>query len=401
MELILNIIQYGLTALILLVGFSSLYLMFLAFLGVKFAYTSPINSKVVSPNHQLAILVPAYKNDEVLLDSTKHNLKILQNLQGIDFHYIPLCDRVQEGTLKALHEQGAHPFEISLDKSTKSRAINQWLDAEKQTLYTHVLVLDVDNLLHPDNLAHGLYNGLNDQHNWWQFKRIAANTNTQIAGLDAWSEIVNNNIFRRGAQKLGIPPALIGSGMLAPFNSFAEIHHKIDVTGGFDKWVEHYLMQQDIKVKYCDEVWIKDQKIADLGALKKQRTRWLAAQFLIAKQLLPTLLKSIFTLKLGRALKYYQLYLPPRILHLALAIVLPLITFWQKDIFLLSTLNLLALLIAFTVATPWGSHFKVLGLFAKNGIKLVWNYLGMFKGFKEANEKFIATQHQSNEKDSN
>jgi hypothetical protein len=46
-----------------------------------------------------------------------------------------------------------------------------------------------------------------------QGHRTAKNTNNSWAILDAISEEINNNIFRKGHRVLGLSSAIIGSGM--------------------------------------------------------------------------------------------------------------------------------------------------------------------------------------------
>lgn len=396
MDLIKHIIEWTGIAVCSYLLLASGYLFVLSLFGTWYKSNK---KKLSLIGHKLAVIVPAYKNDAVLLQSTAHNLSLLKNIEGLDFDYIILGDKLQESTLHQLPNT-CTLFEIKLEKSTKSRAINQWLSSNNKS-FTHLLVLDVDNLLTKEHIAQGLALALQNNEDWTQFKRIAANENTEISGLDAWSEMVNNHIFRRGASAMGIFPALIGSGMVAPMDSFKNIHGNIDVTGGFDKWVEHYLLQSDTKVQYLDHVWIKDQKIAEIAALKTQRTRWVAAQFLIAKQLFATFIKSLLTLKWKRAAKYYQLYLPPRVLHLAASILmLPLGYFISKLFLNIALANILLLTAALLLATPVKNWLGILRLMFNNGFRLIFNYLGFFKGFKKANKEFIATEH-STDHDSN
>jgi hypothetical protein len=49
---------------------------------------------------------------------------------------------------------------------------------------------------------------------------LQKNTNNSWAILDAISEEINNNIFRKGHRVLGLSSAIIGSGMAFRYNYF-------------------------------------------------------------------------------------------------------------------------------------------------------------------------------------
>ncbi|MGB0165211.1 MAG: glycosyltransferase [Luteibaculum sp.] len=391
MELIqnlLNILAWLCTLAIL--PFSA-YLFLLAIAGTR--KTKLQKEKANPASTKIHIVVPAYQNDEVLIHTCTKNLKSLSSTQ-INFSYWILGDKLQDNTRQILLEKPVKLVDINLEKSTKSRAINQWLEKEGNELNGFVFLLDVDNLIALDGLENLINNLDENSDNWYQLNRIAANEEADISELDAWSEAVNNFIFRRGAQNLGIQPALIGSGMLAPLKSFSRLHRSIDVTGGFDKWLEHYVIQSQVKIIYREDIKILDQKIADLSALKTQRTRWVAAQYSAAKQLFPVFLSCLMRLKIKHALKYFQLYLPPRVLHLLLSTCLLLTGFLSSRLLALNAINFGMLIIALYLASPPGKRIKIPLLFAKHALQIVRSYLGMGKDFSSANKEFLVTQHK-------
>jgi hypothetical protein len=55
-----------------------------------------------------------------------------------------------------------------------------------------------------------------------QCHRCAKNANNDVAVLDGTSEEINNTIFRKAHNRLGLSSALIGSGMCFKYDLFKE-----------------------------------------------------------------------------------------------------------------------------------------------------------------------------------
>jgi cellulose synthase/poly-beta-1,6-N-acetylglucosamine synthase-like glycosyltransferase len=68
-----------------------------------------------------------------------------------------------------------------------------------------------------------------------QGHRTAKNTNNSWAILDAISEEINNNIFRKGHRVLGLSSAIIGSGMAFRYNYFKALMSTVTAVGGLIK----------------------------------------------------------------------------------------------------------------------------------------------------------------------
>ena len=84
--------------------------------------------------------------------------------------------------------------------------------------YDIALICDADNML-----AKGFLKKINDAFmngaKAIQGRRVAKNLDTSFAILDSCSEAINNNIFRKGANALGISSSVIGSGMAFEFDT--------------------------------------------------------------------------------------------------------------------------------------------------------------------------------------
>lgn len=69
---------------------------------------------------------------------------------------------------------------------------------------------------------------------------------------------------------------------------------QIDAVGGFDKEMGLVLTRQKIHVSYADKAYIYDEKVSNPEVFKKQRRRWLSAQFNLLKTYGATGLTELF-----------------------------------------------------------------------------------------------------------
>ncbi len=139
-------------------------------------------------------------------------------------------------------------------------------------------VYDIDNIAAPDFLQH-INRYLVAGYRVVQGHRVAKNTDTSIAILDAISEEINNHLFRKAQRVFNLSAAIIGSGMALEYPLFKSIMMRIDAVGGFDKEMGLLLTYDRISIAYSEEAIIYDEKISRASDFKKQRKRWLAAQF--------------------------------------------------------------------------------------------------------------------------
>lgn len=348
-----------------------------------------------SQKASLCICVPSYGNDSTIVYTVRKNLAILK-ASRLQFQYFVLSDHQSTDTVEELKRLGAKVFEVDLEKSTKAKALSQFfkkIDLQEDWFF----LLDVDNLLSPEAVyALERFSGkLPKEKTWYQFERISANSNSTVAVFDTWSEKMNNRIFRKGTGVIGLSPALIGSGILAPTKEY--VRHNLNIpefiTGGFDKWLDHILLETKTKVKYLENTTILDEKISDLDQLQQQRTRWISAQIFIAKKLFVPTFLSLITLKWLRFLKYFQLYVIPRVWHLMLSVfALIASTFYSMEAFNLLALNYVVLCLAILLASK-GTNLLML---ARAGVqvvfKIVWRYVKVVFGLKKAGKSFMVTQ---------
>ncbi len=230
--------------------------------------------KAAHQQGSFVIYIPAYKEDAVIIDTAKAALAL--NYPAYRKHVVVIADSLQPATLLALRQLPIQVVEVSFEKSTKAKALNVALQKTVGE-YDYALVLDADNVC-----AKGFLYRMNDvlQSGFMvvQGQRVAKNTNTTFALLDAISEGINNHIFRRGHRALGLSASIIGSGMAFEFNLFKSIMPEITAIGGFDKELQLSLFHNRIYFGYAPKAIVYDEKIMQQTHFENQRKRWMSAQ---------------------------------------------------------------------------------------------------------------------------
>ncbi|MBS1659478.1 MAG: glycosyltransferase [Bacteroidetes bacterium] len=259
---------------------SVLYIFILSFAGLFFyqrkTFTGglPVNAK------RIAVLVPAYKEDGIILSTAKNLLDL--EYPADRFRVFIIADSFKPETLAALRELPVEVLEVSFDKSTKTKALNEAF-RRIQAPYDIALICDADNMLAGDFLLR-----INDRFvagaRAIQGRRVAKNLDSSFAILDACSEAINNHIFRKGAQALGLSSAVIGSGMAFEYENVKEILASIQAVGGFDKILQLRIVAQGIKIEYLEDALVFDEKVDSPEAFQQQRKRWVSSQFIYLRQ---------------------------------------------------------------------------------------------------------------------
>jgi cellulose synthase/poly-beta-1,6-N-acetylglucosamine synthase-like glycosyltransferase len=127
---------------------SVLYLFILSFAARWFRFRAKM-SQAGEPENRIAILVPAYKEDGIIL-STAHNLLSLDYPVELYTIYI-IADSFRKETIEELRKLRLGVIEVSFEKSTKTKSLNE---AFKQIPgdYDIALICDADNMLANDFL---------------------------------------------------------------------------------------------------------------------------------------------------------------------------------------------------------------------------------------------------------
>jgi cellulose synthase/poly-beta-1,6-N-acetylglucosamine synthase-like glycosyltransferase len=223
---------------------------------------------------RMAILVPAYKEDGIIVSTAKSHLELDYPRELYDVYI--LADSFQESTLQQLGEVPVEVLVMKWEKSTKIRSLNSALDRIKKP-YDIVVISDADNVLARDFLKKIQASFLAGER-VVQGRRVAKNMDTPYALLDACSEAMNNHIFRKGPNALGLSAPLIGSGMAFDANIIKELLRGIDSVVE-DKVLQLRIVERGVFIRYREDALVFDEKVDSSHALKQQRKRWVSGQF--------------------------------------------------------------------------------------------------------------------------
>lgn len=366
---------------------ASIYLLVFA-VASKF-YKPKVSTSVVETG-KILILLPVYKEDEVILQSARRALDLHYDKKRFDVAVI--ADSLQQKTMHALEMMGCLVVKMNLKPRSKAKAINHALSVVSSA-YDICVVLDADNYLSSDALTK-INQAYQSGAKAIQGQRIAKEISTPVSVLDATSEGINNTIFRKGHRPFNLSAALAGSGMAFDYFLFYETMQRIDATNGFDKDLEFEIISQGIKIEYLEDVLVYDEKVSSLDVLKKQRTRWFAAQIINIK-------KGFRFFKKHPSLdlldKWWQMFLPSRLLMVGAfaAVTIISIAFGENQFSIAMALSTLAIISALVLAAPkkyWRSNaLTVLMHLPVSFFTLVTSFVSIGK----ARKGFIHTPHTS------
>ena len=307
-QMVVNLLEY------LILGYITIQVVYLLF----FSLAGKLGKKEVFPSSdhfkKIRIFIPGYKEDAVIIATAKDSL--LQDYPTNKYEVVIIADSFSEKTLATLHSLPIKVVEVSFEKSTKGKALQKAVEATQADPVDIVLILDADN-----HMAQGFLHAVNDAFNKGyevvQGHRTAKNFQTPFALLDACTEEINNHIFRRGHVAVGLPSALIGSGMAFDWNLFISLLQNIGDTSGEDKEIEFRIVRQGKKVAFLDGQYVYDEKVAKTDVFSKQRSRWLATQVEFFEKYFIEGWFQLFKGNIAFFNKVFQTYLLPRVMLVA------------------------------------------------------------------------------------
>ncbi len=357
----------------------------------------PYRPKLVNDGvfRKIALLIPAYNEDRVILEVVKSALD--QKYPKDKYEIVVIADHFEKQTLEKLEKFSITLLAKDFEISTKSRALNFALRRLPDD-YDIACILDADNIMQHDFLLK-INQSFAAGYKVVQGHRTAKNLNTNFALLDAISEEINNNIFRKGFRVLGMSSSLIGSAMAFEYLLFKKMMADIEVVGGFDKEIEMRLVRQKIVTEYLPKVYVYDEKVQNAEVFTKQRRRWLSAQFhFFGKNLIPSL-KCLF--KEGnfeyflKAMIYIQL--PRILLLLILLLMFPLSLLINPVEWSIAWgISLLMIIFVFAFAIPRKFYnFRLLKAILTLPKGMAMMMISLIS-FNKGKNKFIHTKHTYN-----
>ena len=343
------------------------------------------------------VLYPAYNEDRVIVNSVHTFLGQYYPYKG--FHVAVISDHMQPETNEKLAQLPITLLQPVFEKSSKAKAM-QYALQQIQGEYDYVVILDADNVVESDFLAK-LNEVCNKGYDAIQCHRCAKNSNNDIAVLDGVSEEINNTLFRKAHNRIGLSSALIGSGMCFRYKWFKKNVYKLS-TAGEDRELEALLLRQRIHIHYEPDIHVYDEKVSNKDNFQKQRLRWMTAQIQSLFSLLPYLPQALMEGNIDYIDKTFQQALIPRSMlvvgafGMALVMTLFCLIFsftWYIKWWLLFLFICLSLYVSTPKQLRSHSVFgKILSL-----PKLVWKMVMNILKIDRKNTDFIHTTHDSQE----
>ena len=382
----------------LLLAASGAYILFFALISLLWKkpvsrLSSYLSNQVLSlkaeKKHTFLVLYPAYKEDRVIVTSVHKFLAQYYPYNG--FHVAVISDHMQPETNDQLRQFPITLLTPIFEKSSKAKAMQYAMNQIKDE-FDYVVILDADNVVNSDFLEK-LNEVCAKGYKAIQCHRCAKNSNNDIAVLDGVSEEINNTIFRKAHNRIGLSSALIGSGMCFDFKWFKENVYKLS-TAGEDRELEALLLMQGIYIHYEENIPVFDEKVSNKDNFQKQRLRWMTAQIQSLIRLLPYIPQAMIKGNIDYIDKTIQQALIPRSMLIVLTFTMAfLMTFlsrvWSTKWWLL----FLFLCLALYIATPpkLRSH-SVLGKVFSIPM-LVWKMILNILKIDHKNTDFIHTTH--------
>lgn len=369
-----------------------------------FALASHLPKKTHLPSaisHQpsFLVLIPAYHEDAVIINTVKSFL--LQDYPKDLYRLCVISDHMNTSTNEQLAALPITLLQPTFENSSKAKALQYAISAislQPSAIYDYVVILDADNIVAPDFLSRLSYIAHPDIA--IQCHRTAKNADNDIAALDGLSEEINNSIFRRGHNRLGMSSALIGSGMCFNYNWFKKnVCHLSSAVE--DRELEALLMKQGIYILYAEDIHVLDEKVSCTDNFQKQRLRWMTGQLQALFKMLPYIPKAIITRNINYIDKTIQQALIPRSILLVLIPILSIIAPLTSYILPIPSsffhLKWWGLLILFCIALFTATPKSLRHLFISKNLQtlplLAWKMLQNFISIDHKNRDFIHTTH--------
>lgn len=340
--------------------------------------------------NRFLVIFPAYGEDKVIVNSVRTFLK--QNYPAELYTVTVVSDHMKQTTNHALAQLPVNILQPTFEKSSKAKAMQYAIEHNGRD-YDYVVILDADNIVEEDFIGN-LNDVCNEGYHAIQCHRCAKNCNNNIAALDGISEEINNSIFRKGHNNIGLSSALIGSGMCFGYEWFGS-HVKQLSTAGEDRELEKMLLSESIYIKYVESIKVLDEKVSSEDNFQKQRQRWMSAQIQSLISMSKDLPLALAHFNINYMDKTLQQTLVPRSMLLvgllAFASIMTVVApVWACKWWALLAVTIISLLTA--MPTRMRSR-SIMGLIVYIP-RLTWKMLSNVRHIDRKNSDFIHTTHE-------
>ena len=336
------------------------------------------------------VIFPAYGEDKVILHTVKSFL--LQHYPHDKYSVVVVSDHMLKETNTELSKLPITLLQPQFENSSKAKALQFAIDNIHDN-FDNIVILDADNIVQPDFLEK-LNEICNQGFSAIQCHRCAKNAENQIAQLDGISEEINNSLFRKGHNNIGLSSALIGSGMCFDYLWFKAHVHLLS-TAGEDREIEKMLLSEHIYIKYVEDIDVFDEKVGNEDNFQLQRQRWMSAQLNCLLSMMKNLPTSIVHLNVNYIDKTIQQMLIPRSMLLVGTFVWALLmsvfemswAYKWWGLFALTSLSL-------WIAIPRKMRNGGLAQLITHLPRLTWRMMSNIRHIDSENREFIHTSHE-------
>ena len=375
----------------LIMASSVLYVAFYALVSLLPSRTSKHQPSAPSPqpSSSFLILFPAYKEDSVIVHSVRQFLE--QTYPKGLYEVVVISDHMQDDTNELLRQLPITLLTPQFEKSSKAKAM-QYAIKEINGQFDYIVIIDADNVVLPDFL--GQLNAVcQKEYQAIQCHRCAKNSDNDIAVLDGASEEINNTIFRKAHNTIGLSSALIGSGMCFTFEWFKQ-HVDLLNSAVEDRELESLLLQEKVFIKFEEDIHVFDEKVSNHENFERQRLRWLNGQLQTLLIMMHNIPHAIASGNINYIDKTIQQALIPRSILLFLIplfslIMLCIAPVWSLKWWILFLVLCLSLYIAIPSQMRNSTVFGKLSSFPALALKMLKNLFHLNKNNKE----FLHTSH--------
>ncbi len=350
--------------------------------------------KATSHHSKIAVLIPSYKEDSVIVGVAKQALQ--QSYSKLNYDVIVIADSLQTETLKKLRELDIVVHEVHFAKSTKVKSLQSVLNT--YSTYDIAVILDADNVMDPAFLIK-INSYFNDGWKAIQGQRTAKNRNTSFAVLDGISEAIANHINRQGSIALGLSSPIIGSGMAFDYTLLKNTLNTIDSVGGFDKELQLKILESGTKIYYAKDAIILDEKVDNPEVFENQRKRWMSSHYIYFKKFFTKGIINLFkgNLSIFNIAILYNIQLP-RMMNLGLLTIVATLAILARNFLALPfwywSLLLFVYALSFILAIPSSYFNKSFFIALLTAPKVFITIFALHFKLKGANKKFIHTPHK-------
>jgi cellulose synthase/poly-beta-1,6-N-acetylglucosamine synthase-like glycosyltransferase len=326
------------------VGYN-LVLPFLFFLIGKFKRTPNKSFQYIEIEHcDYAIIVTAYK-EASMIPSVVNSLLKLDYSNYIIYVVLDNCEVIQEfdnDKIILLYPS------TTLASNVKSHffAIDNF-----RRPHNYITIIDSDNLVDSKYLS-ALNMHFAKGFQAVQGIRKAKNLNTTYACLDAARDLYYHFYDGILLFNLGSSATLAGSGMAFSTSLYKALLTDKTIEGaGFDKVLQYQILKGNLRISFCEEAIVYDEKTSKTDQLVQQRSRWINTWFKYMKYGFRLFGSGLKMHSINQTLFGLILLRPPIFMFISLSLVFMVINFFMNSmVVIIWLISLFIFVLGFCIA---------------------------------------------------